>query len=549
MTKQFDYVVIGAGSAGSVLAARLTEDPNCSVLLLEAGGEDNYRWIHIPLGLGRLMQDPRYMWMYSTEPEPQMNGQQVYWPRGKVLGGSSSVNGMVYVRGSAYDYDQWRDTGCTGWGFDDVLPALKRMEHRAGGDPEYRGTDGPIAVTDIRHRDALTEGFYDACVESGIPVTDDYNAAQYEGVSYLQLSTTAKASRCSTAVGYLRKARGRSNLEIRTHVQVQHLLFTGNRVSGVAYRPTDAGDGPSSPLTEVLAGAEVIVCAGAINSPHILELSGIGDTKVLEQAGINPHQHLPGVGANLIDHLQVRSTYECSRPITLNDVLRNPFRGARTAVQYALFRRGLMATPTVSVHALARSSTELQEPDVKIQLAHISGADRLSLNKGLGVDPFPGFNIGSFQLRPTSRGTVHASCADAAVPPKIHANYLSTPDDVAATLRGLKMCRDVAAQPALSDLIVREVRPGPEVEDDESLLEYVRASGQTSFHPVGTCKMGTDSMAVVDAKLKVHGVVGLRVADASVIPVMVSSNTNAPSIMIGERCAEFIKEERRALTA
>ena len=241
MPRQFDYVVIGAGSAGSALVARLTEDPKCNVLLLEAGGEDDNRWIHIPLGLGKLWQDERYIWKYSTELEPNLKGQQVYWPRGKVTGGSSSVNGMVFVRGSAYDYDCWRDSGCPGWGYQDVLPALIRMEHRPEGDPRFRGRNGPIAVTDVRHRDALTEGFYSACQEAGIPATDDYNAEQYEGVSYLQLSTTRRAKRCSTAVAYLRNARGRPNLEVRTNVQVQHLIFAGNRVSGVAYLPTGVG--------------------------------------------------------------------------------------------------------------------------------------------------------------------------------------------------------------------------------------------------------------------------------------------------------------------
>jgi choline dehydrogenase len=546
MAEHFDYVIIGAGSAGSALAARLTEDPNCSVLLLEAGKPDNYRWIHIPLGLGKLMQDPRYMWQYSTEPEPNLKGQQVYWPRGKVIGGSSSVNGMVYVRGSAYDYDQWRDSGCPGWGFEDVLPALKRLESRPEGDPKYRGHDGPITVTDIRHRDALTEGFYHACVESGIPPAQDYNGAVYEGVSYLQMSISNRAKRCSTAVGYLRGAQGRPNLEIRTEVQVRNLLFEGNRVTGVAYAPVDAVDNPNTAATEAHANGEVILCAGAINTPQLLELSGIGNPDALAKAGIETKTNLPGVGANLIDHLQVRATYECSRPITLNDVLKNPLRGAKVAVEYALFRRGLMATPTVTVHALARSGEDTAQPDIKIQLAHISGADRLALDNGLGVDAFPGFNIGSFQLRPTSRGSVHAASSNPGQAPKIHANYLATEKDVEITLRGLKACRRVAQQPALSDLVVREARPGLETASDDDLLDYARATGQTSFHPVGTCKMGSDAMAVVDSKLKVHGMVGLRIADASVMPVLVSSNTNAPSIMIGERCAEFIKAERAA---
>ena len=287
-------------------------------------------------------------------------------------------------------------------------------------------------------------------------------------------------------------------------------------------------------------------CAGSINTPQLLELSGIGDSNILRGVGIDTNQHLPGVGRNLIDHLQVRSTYECSRPITINDVMRNPLCGAKVALEYALFRRGLMATPTVTVHALMRSGPEQSEPDLKIQLAHFSGADRHAMNKGLGVDQFPGFNIGSFQLRPRSRGSVHVGSARPQEAPKIHANYLSAEEDVTATLLGLKACRQIAEQPALADLTVREVLPGPDVQDDDGLLDYVRSCGQTSFHPIGSCKMGSDAMAVVDTNLKVHGVAGLRIADASVIPVMVSSNTNAPSIMIGERCAEFIKNERRA---
>ncbi len=543
MADSYDYVVIGAGSAGSAIAARLTEDPDCSVLLLEAGGEDTNRWIHIPLGLGRLIQNEQVAWQFSTEPEQHMKGQTLLWPRGKALGGSSSINGMIYVRGAARDYDRWRDLGCPGWGYDDVLPILKRQEHRPEGDPRYRGQGGPIVVTDVRHRDALTEGFYHACRQSGIPATADYNAEQYEGVSYLQLSTTRRARRCSTAVGYLRKARNRPNLDIRTETMVQRLLVEGNRAIGACV--SSANDGSPQPATsEVRASREVILCAGAIGSPHILELSGIGNSAVLEAAGVAPVKHLPGVGENLIDHLQVRTSYECSRPITINDTLRNPLRGAKAGLQYLLTRRGLLATPSVTVHAIARSGLDPDGPDLKIQLAHISGMDRFSYSKDLGVDKFPGFNIGVFRLHPTSRGSVHASSTDSRQAPRIHANYLSTEDDVEATVKGLRMCRDIASQAAFSDLIVREVRPGPEVGSEDELLDYARSCGQTSYHPIGTCKMGGDAMAVVDPALKVHGIVGLRVADASVLPLMISSNTNAPSILIGERCADLIKAER-----
>jgi choline dehydrogenase len=530
---QFDYVIVGAGSAGCALAERLTASGVHKVLLLEAGGEDKDRWLRIPLGIGKLITGSKYIWPFTTEPESELDGNTIYWPRGKVLGGSSSINGMVFVRGDAEQYDRWRDTGSPGWGYGDVLPYFRRLEDRLGGDPAYRGRGGPVSVIDVPHRDQLTEAFYQACIQQGIPANPDYNAETYPGVSYLQVSIR-DGRRCSTAVAYLRPARGRSNLTIATDAQATGLIIEGNRATGVHYQTSDGA------AHQAKAESEVILCAGPIVSPQLLELSGIGNPDILKNAGITPVVNLQGVGENLQDHLQVRITYECTLPITINDMLNSKWRGMRAGLQYMLMRRGLLSTGSVSVHAITPETMESTKPTLKMQLAHVSGADRYAITGGSGIDPHPGFTIGTFNLHPESRGTIHVSSADPMAPPKIHANYLSTERDLALSLAALKLTRQIAQQPALKEVTVREVLPGPDVATDEDLIAYIRSAGQTSWHPIGTCKMGSDAMAVVDHELKVHGIVGLRVADSSIFPFMTSSNTNAPSIMVGERCADLL---------
>jgi choline dehydrogenase len=532
---EYDFVVIGAGSAGSAVATRLSESGHYSVLLLEAGEDDSWIWFRVPLGAGYVLLSQRGMWRFRTQPEQRMGNREMYWPRGRILGGSSTVNGMLWVRGEPAEYDNWAAIGNVGWSYADVLPHLKKIERYSDGDPAYRGGDGPIHI-DRFPGDKLDNAFHAACVEAGIPANRDYNGERYEGVGHLQ-SNTKRGMRFGAREAYLRPAGDRRNLEIRTGARARGVNIENGRATGVEFED-------ASGVHFARARREVIVSAGAIQSPQILELSGVGNRDILSAYGIPTLVDLPGVGENLRDHLHTRISYECSEPITLNDMLNNPLRKVLMGLRYILFRRGAMSACTAMVHALAKSDPTLDRPDVKIQMHNVSADDPRHPTE-FRVDPFPGFGIGTFMLRPESRGSVHIRSADPYEPPAINANYLSDERDRRASVAALRLARRVADQPSLKRLIVREVRPGSEARSDEALLAHISKQGNTSYHPIGTCRMGNDDMAVVDSQLRVRGVRALRVADASIMPTMVSSNTNAPSFMIGERCAEFVIRDQR----
>lgn len=531
MNEEFDYIVVGAGSAGCPVANRLSAKPENRVLLLEAGPKDRNIWIHIPIGYAKTMTSP-LSWGYNTEPDEGIAGRSLLWPRGKVLGGSSSINGLVYIRGQKQDYDYWRQLGNEGWGYEDILPFFKKAESQERGGDAFHGSDGPLQVSDIHDQREICDAFTEAAVETGIPRNADFNGAEQEGVGAYQ-TTSANGRRCSSAVGYLKPIRNRSNLRVETDAMVTKILFDGVKAVGIAYRQHGVDK-------QVKVKGEIILAGGAINSPQLLQLSGVGPASHLQKMGVDVVLDSPGVGADLQDHYQARMVLELNKAISVNDEINNLVRRAWTGLRYLLFRQGPMTFSAGHVGAFTKVLPESATPDAQIHFIPFSAT-----KIGGDLHPFSGVTASVCQLRPESRGEVMIASADPLQHPKIVPNYLSTDYDRRIMVEGLKMVRGITKSPSFAKYVIKERDPGDDCVSDDDLLTYAREKGNTIFHPTSTCRMGSDTRAVVDARLRVRGIQGLRVADCSIMPSVVSGNTNAPAIMIGEKCAQMILEDNR----
>jgi choline dehydrogenase len=529
-----DYIVVGAGSAGCVVAARLSEDSGAKVVLLEAGPPDRDPFIHIPAGVLRVLNNAKINWNYLSEGEPGTAGRQLQWPRGKTLGGTSSINGMLYVRGNPADYDNWAQTGCRGWSYDEVLPFFKKSEtYRGNGDPQYRSRGGPLIVEDYRTILPLTHAFVEAAKEAGFAYTPDYNGRQQEGVAYSQMTRRGRL-RGSTARTFLAEARPRGNLKVETDAIATRLLFDGKRCVGVAFRQNGVD-------RELRATREVVVSGGAVNSPHLLQISGIGPAAHLQAIGVPVVHDLPGVGANLNDHYVVRISHRVREAVTINQLSRG-LRLAREVARWATVGDGALTFGVTSAMVFCRSREGLASPDLQLLFTPASYAQGVFRQ----LEREPGMTVAVCPVRPESRGTIMAQSPDPLTYPAIRPNYLSAPSDLRVLISGIHQTRGIFSQPAMARFSIEETVPGPGITTDEEFAEFARQAGTNVFHPVGTCKMGTDPMAVVDPRLKVYGVTGLRVIDASIMPAVTTGNTNAPTIMIGEKGAAMIREDARA---
>ncbi|SUA64299.1 GMC family oxidoreductase [Oligella urethralis] len=538
MKEQFDYIVVGGGSAGCVLANRLSENGKHSVCLIEAGPADKNIWIHIPIGYGKTMFNKKLNWQFETEADPSMNNRKFYWPRGKTLGGSSSINGLIYIRGQKEDYDHWATLGNKGWSWYECLPYFRKLENNDLPTSETRAKNGPLSATTIPAKHELVEAFIKSAVLEGIPHVNDFNSGDQFGVGYFQL-TTKNGLRQSTAVAYLRPAKERTNLTIKTEHLAHRVLFEGNRAVGI-----QVSDKNKNKYT-IKANKEVILSAGAIQSPQLLMLSGIGPADHLKDKGIPLLKNLDGVGKNLQDHLQLRLIYEVSKPITNNDQLKNVWTKSKIGLQWLLSRSGPLAIGINQGAAFCYAlPDEAKTPDIQFHFGTLS-ADQA----GGAVHPWSGCTISVCQLRPESRGHMELRSSDPSTPLAIHPNYLSTDLDRRTAVASVKLARRIATTGPLADLLIREHRPGVEQQSDDEILEFCRNYGATIFHPAGTAKMGSanDSSAVVDDRLRVHGFQGLRVVDASIMPTLVSGNTNVPVVMIAEKASEMILNDAESM--